>query len=532
MRALGVPFQAIGDRQGKSIASARSERRKRFIDALRLTVLISDGLSILASVILVHSLFSYLFPARPSISESGLALLGKYFKQLTFFSIITIYLLRANGLYDFQSIRQPKRIFPLMLKAAVGVLGLEILLIWLMPKSMNYYGTVVLSNLILVFPIIYLCRWVIARQAENSRVAGLYKLRVVILGSAADAEKHLAQIQNDNDYEIAGWVPLVEPNNRLFKYRDCPKKSCERNPLTIRGEHFRDNFFPRAVDDAAPDAFSRANKIQVGKLEDLSAIFNKFEVDAAVILPSGCLQDETIAKIVNTCENEFVQLKVASRFFPVLTSALQPSLMGNLPILGVSQLPLDRFINRLLKRLVDIVGAVVGLGLSAPLIAIFSVLVRLESPGPVFYTQVRNGLRNRHFNIIKIRSMRLDSEVNGAVWAQKDDPRRLRIGGFMRRWNIDELPQFWNVLKGDMSLVGPRPERPELVGKFQNHIPHYGSRQTYQPGMTGWAQVNGWRGDTSLAERIRHDIWYIENWNLWLDVVIMVKTFLKNKNAY
>jgi lipopolysaccharide/colanic/teichoic acid biosynthesis glycosyltransferase len=128
--------------------------------------------------------------------------------------------------------------------------------------------------------------------------------------------------------------------------------------------------------------------------------------------------------------------------------------------------------------------------------------------------------------------MKLDAEVDGAQWAKENDPRRLKIGRFLRKWNLDEVPQFWNVLKGDMSLVGPRPERPELIEQFKHEVLHYNARHTCKPGMTGWAQVRGWRGNTDLVERIRHDIWYVEHWSLWLDFKIMILTFVINKNAY
>jgi lipopolysaccharide/colanic/teichoic acid biosynthesis glycosyltransferase len=134
--------------------------------------------------------------------------------------------------------------------------------------------------------------------------------------------------------------------------------------------------------------------------------------------------------------------------------------------------------------------------------------------------------------MFKIRSMGMDAEEAGAQWAKENDPRRLQIGAFMRKWNIDEVPQFWNVLKGDMSLVGPRPERPELIAHFKHQIPHYHARHTCLPGMTGWAQVHGWRGNTSLEERIHYDIWYVENWSPGLDFRIMMMTFLRQKNAY
>jgi exopolysaccharide biosynthesis polyprenyl glycosylphosphotransferase len=198
----------------------------------------------------------------------------------------------------------------------------------------------------------------------------------------------------------------------------------------------------------------------------------------------------------------------------------------------VSELPLNHILNRLFKRVIDIVGAMVGLLLAMPLIAIFGALVYRESPGSIFYRQERTGRNGRNFQMFKIRSMGMDAEEAGAQWAKENDPRRLQIGAFMRKWNIDEVPQFWNVLKGDMSLVGPRPERPELILQFKDQVPHYHARHTCLPGMTGWAQVHGWRGNTSLEERIRYDIWYVENWSLGLDFRIMMMTFLRQKNAY
>lgn len=270
----------------------------------------------------------------------------------------------------------------------------------------------------------------------------------------------------------------------------------------------------------------------LGSFEAMDTVLASERVDMVVAAEvSG--SREQIVGLANLCEREMVQFKVIPSCFRIFASGLHLETVAGTPILGVDRLPLDNSLNVLLKRLVDVAGAVVGLLLFAPVIAAFAAMVYLESPGAVFYRQRRTGLNGRPFEIIKIRSMRLDAEKGtGATWCQKNDSRRLRIGAFMRRWNIDELPQFWNVLRGEMSLVGPRPERPELIQNFKHQIPHYQARHNAKPGMTGWAQVQGWRGDTDLGERIKCDLWYLENWNVMLDMEIMVMTFFKRDNAY
>jgi exopolysaccharide biosynthesis polyprenyl glycosylphosphotransferase len=238
-------------------------------------------------------------------------------------------------------------------------------------------------------------------------------------------------------------------------------------------------------------------------------------------------------ELATLCEKELVQFKVVPAYFSILVSGLYLETLSGIPILGVSRLPLDRMFNKLLKRMIDIVGAIAGILIAVPIVAVFGVLVYRESPGPILYRQRRLGRNGKTFYMFKIRSMYLDAEKDGRVgWSKKEDPRRLRVGRFMRKYNIDELPQFWNVLKGEMSLVGPRPERPELIRNFKHEIPHYNVRHTVKPGITGWAQVNGLRGDTDLVQRISYDLHYVEHWNLLFDIQLMFMTILNNKNAH
>ena len=270
---------------------------------------------------------------------------------------------------------------------------------------------------------------------------------------------------------------------------------------------------------------------RVNKHNEIRHLLRTLSVDIVLVADLD-LPVHALEVLASLCEEELVQFKVVPSYFSILVSGLYLETSAGIPILGVSRLPLDRMFNRLIKRLLDIVGGIVGLLLSIPLIVTFGALVYLESPGPILYRQRRLGRNGKTFDMVKLRSMRLDAEQNGTVgWSTKDDPRRLRIGAYMRRWNIDEVPQFWNVLKGEMSLVGPRPERPELIRGFKHQIPHYNARHTVKPGITGWAQVNGLRGDTDLTERIIHDLYYVEHWNLIFDLQTIFLTFFKHTNA-
>jgi len=206
-----------------------------------------------------------------------------------------------------------------------------------------------------------------------------------------------------------------------------------------------------------------------------------------------------------------------------------------LPLLRLNNRPVEGW-SFFLKRTFDIVLSAFALLLFSPLFLVLSSLVKLTSRGPIFYGQERMGLDGRPFKMWKFRSMRVGAEQEtGAVWARKDDDRRTPIGSFLRKTSLDEIPQFWNVLMGDMSLVGPRPERPVFVSEFKTQIPSYMLRHKVKAGITGWAQVNGWRGNTSLEKRIEYDLFYIQNWSIWFDIKILFLTLWKgfvNKNAY
>lgn len=270
----------------------------------------------------------------------------------------------------------------------------------------------------------------------------------------------------------------------------------------------------------------------LGSVAEIDTILEAKNATLLIVEENSVSRSE-MAKIADACGRAMVSLKIIPSVFDFWSTRLSFRTIAGIPLMGVFDLRHDRLHNRLGKRMVDILGALVGLTLFAPVIAILGVLVYLESPGPIFFRQRRVGLGGESFSIIKIRSMRMDAESgSGQVWAVQDDPRRLKIGKFMRSKNLDELPQFWNVLKGQMSLVGPRPEMYDLVQGFQHSIHNYNLRHTLRPGVTGWAAVHGLRGNTSLEDRIEYDLFYIEHWSFTLDFTILFMTILPPKNAY
>lgn len=268
-------------------------------------------------------------------------------------------------------------------------------------------------------------------------------------------------------------------------------------------------------------------------LEEVTAAAPAGEIDQ-MILTGHSLPHEEVVKLILFCERRLMRFAMVPDLFRLLTGRMEFHTVMDIPLLGLGRWPLDQFWNRVIKRAVDIVGGTAGLLLAALPLAVAALLIRIESPGPVFHVQERCGRRGRRFRLYKLRTMRVDAEAGeeSPGWTVKDDPRRTRVGAWLRRFNIDELPQFWNILKGDMSLVGPRPERPYFVERFAAFgIEHYMWRHVSKPGLTGWAQVNGLRGDTSIAERVKYDLYYLENWSLAFDLKILLRTCFSFRNA-
>ncbi|HEY5706869.1 MAG TPA: exopolysaccharide biosynthesis polyprenyl glycosylphosphotransferase [Terrimicrobiaceae bacterium] len=474
------------------------EKRYSMGTLCRLALLISDTIAIFGVLVLAYyvrfDLLPYVLPAE-HVPENERRSLTSYIPSIVLGGVLFLFLLLANGAYNARTLLRFLHFFPLLLKSlliwTVAILGISRVLGFDEYLSRIY---VVVSALLLLVSV-SASRRLVQRLTKSMGINSAIRQRILFVDwtekSAAIAKAALSA--PSHPYEVVGCAP---------------------------------NIANRFTNHPPPDVPA------LGSYQEVRALCEKGLIDSVILADGRHTKDDVLA-LARDCEKSHVDFMVIPSGFQILLSCLDLTTINGVPLLGVTKLPLHNPVNWAIKRGIDIVGATIGLLLSAPIILIFALLVYLESPGPVFYRQVRVGRRGRKFTIIKIRSMKLDAETeSGARWAKKDDSRRLRVGTFMRRTNIDELPQFWNVLTGDLSLVGPRPERPELIRLFREEILYYNARHNIVPGMTGWAQINGFRGDTDLSERIRCDIYYIENWSLILDLQIMFMTFFRWEGAH
>ncbi|WP_194608052.1 undecaprenyl-phosphate glucose phosphotransferase [Clostridium vitabionis] len=273
----------------------------------------------------------------------------------------------------------------------------------------------------------------------------------------------------------------------------------------------------------------------IGRTEDLPEILALNTLDEIAITLS-LSEYAKLENIVAACEKSGVHTKFIPDYYNFIPTQPYMEDLEGMPVINIRHVPLTNPLNAIMKRIVDIFGALVAIVLFSPIMLVTAALVKLTSPGPVIFSQERVGLHNKPFRMYKFRSMTVQApEKEKSRWTTPGDARVTPVGRFIRKTSIDEMPQLFNVLKGDMSLVGPRPERPFFVEKFREEIPRYMIKHQVRPGMTGWAQVNGFRGDTSITKRIEHDLYYIENWSLGFDFKILFLTFFKgfiNKNAY
>ncbi len=289
------------------------------------------------------------------------------------------------------------------------------------------------------------------------------------------------------------------------------------------------------LDDRVPSGTLYKGVKVLGRIENLLYILPENKLDEIAV--TLALEDyNRLERIVDLCEKSGVHTKFIPDYNNFVPSRPYTEDLMGLPVINIRYVPLTNTLNWMAKRAVDVLGALFGLLVSSPFMLLAAILVKATSPGPVIFKQERVGLHNKPFYMYKFRTMELQKpSQEKKAWTVKDDPRVTKVGKVLRKTSLDELPQFFNILAGEMSLVGPRPERPLFVEKFKEEIPRYMIKHQVRPGLTGWAQINGYRGDTSIRKRVEYDIFYIENWTMSLDIKIMFLTIFKgfiNKNAY
>ena len=289
------------------------------------------------------------------------------------------------------------------------------------------------------------------------------------------------------------------------------------------------------LDDHVPRGTMYKGAKVIGSIDNLNMILPVSHLDEIAVTLSLADYDR-LEELVGMCEKSGVHTKFIPDYNSLIPNKPYTEDLNGLPVINIRYVPLSNTINAICKRIVDIIGSLVGIVLLSPVLIIVALIVKFTSKGPIIFKQQRVGLHNKTFNMYKFRTMYVQDEAEEAkAWTTKNDPRVTPVGKFFRKTSIDELPQMFNILKGDMSIVGPRPERPQFVEKFREEIPRYMIKHQVRPGLTGWAQINGYRGDTSIRKRIDYDIYYIENWTMGFDIKIIFLTVFRgcmNENAY
>lgn len=449
----------------------------------------TDILAIILSFVVAY--FFRFWSGLPT--DRGIPDLGDYWHAL--FGIVPIYLwiFRESHLYEpNRHVRRIEEIF-LVIKA-VSYASMVLMAITFFYRQYSF------SRLYLIFLWFFSCffisvgRYILIQWGYMRRIQKKDLTEMLIIGSGNHARDLIAWAKNNPHY---GQVPVGmlthDPENVGKHLDDVPILG-----LTSQWEKF------------------------VAKLQPNQ-----------VVLLDNSFSREMITNLVLACEDAFIEFKMGTDIHGLLARNVGVDYISHIPLLGFKPLPLDDPWNRFSKRAFDIIFAFLMCLVFLPIGIFIALAIRAEGKGPVFYLQERVGRDGKVFQLIKFRTMKMDAEKEtGPVWAQKNDARRTRVGEFLRHWNLDEFPQLINVLRGEMSLVGPRPERPHFVDKFREDIPRYMTRHKVKSGLTGWAQVHGLRGNTSIEERIKYDLYYMENWSLLLDVEILFMTFFAFKNAY
>ena len=440
---------------------------------------LSDGVIVFASLLAAFWLRFYVIPGGIITVP-----LRGYVEFGVGFVLVELFIYASFGLY--RSFRNATLWAELMQLWRACLLDMVLLLAWLFLDHGEHTSRGVLAIFFVLSTGALSLKRVLLRQVmRRNREKGYNLKSILLIGSGRMAAEYLNEVRRNRElgYQIIGYVA-----GRSAKGMDIP----------YLGGY-----------EALPKVLERHNPEEV-----VSAI----DTEDYHITP----------KIINDCETAGCKLVIIPMYAEYMPKHPQFDDLNGIPLLNIRRIPLDNFANAFVKRLFDLVCAALGLILCSPALLFCTVGVKLSSPGPVLFRQERVGRNKKPFYMLKFRSMRVN-DTQDSAWSTQQDSRRTKFGSFIRKCSLDELPQLWNVLRGDMSLVGPRPEIPHFVDQFKNEIPLYMVRHQVRPGITGWAQVNGLRGDTPIKERVEYDIYYIENWDFWFDVRILLATVFKGK---
>ena len=456
--------------------------------------LLMDALIVACSYILAWYLrFESIFASK----RQGIGVLGRetYFYALYFIVPAYIILYYFFNMYTSKRTSRKKyEVYGILKSNTVGVL-LFLVVLYVINQP-NFSRTMIVIFSIINIVLTTLSRQILRNALHYFRRKGYNLKYILLVGYSRAAEEYITRINANPQW---GYV--------------------------VRG----------VLDDRVPRGTLYKGVKVLGRIDNLTIILPENKLDEIAI--TLALEDYgRLEEIVDLCEKSGVHTKFIPDYNSLIPSRPYTEDLMGLPVINIRYVPLTNTLNLILKRCVDIIGSVLGLIIVSPIMILTAAAVKLSSPGPIIFKQERIGLHNKPFWMYKFRTMEIQKESSEKkAWTVRNDPRVTKIGKFLRRTSLDEFPQLYNILRGDMSLVGPRPERPLFVEKFREEIPRYMIKHQVRPGLTGWAQINGYRGDTSIRKRIDYDIFYIENWTMGLDFKIMFLTIFKgfiNKNAY
>ena len=421
--------------------------------------------------------------------------MGTYFGFLCF--LVPEYIILYYFFHLYAPKRATRRKYEISGILKANTVGIVIFIVFLyMIKQPDFSRTMMGAFYVINIAFTTICRTMIRNMLLYFRKKGYNLKYILLVGYSRAAEEYITRINANPQW---GYV--------------------------VRG----------ILDDRIPSGTLYKGVKVVGRIENIKYILPENKLDEIAI--TLALKDyDHLEAIVDLCEKSGVHTKFIPDYNSLVPSHPYTEDLMGLPVINIRYVPLTNTLNWILKRAVDVLGAVVGIVISSPIMLLAALAVRLTSRGPVIFKQERVGLHNKTFKMYKFRTMAMQKpSAEQKAWTVKDDPRVTGVGKFLRRTSLDELPQLFNILMGEMSLVGPRPERPQFVEQFKEEIPRYMIKHQVRPGLTGWAQINGYRGDTSIRKRIEYDLFYIENWTMALDFKIMFLTIFKgfvNKNAY